>query len=84
MQGARARWRSDNETFKTLKNQGYHVEHNFGHGYHHLSVVCATLMMLAFLVDQVQQRCCPLCQAAWAPWGSKRLLWDKMRASFYA
>jgi hypothetical protein len=46
-------------------------------------VVFAVLMMLAFLVDQVQQRCCPLFQAAWAKWGSKRLLWEKMRALFY-
>lgn len=82
MQGARARWRIENETFNTLKNQGYHFEHNFGHGYEHLSVVFAELMMLAFLVDQVQQLCCPLFQAAWAKWGSKRLLWEKMRALF--
>jgi hypothetical protein len=83
MQGARARWRIENETFNTLKNQGYHFEHNFGHGYQHLSVVFAALMMLAFFVDQVQQLCCPLFQAAWAKWGSKRLLWEKMRALFY-
>jgi Transposase DDE domain len=83
MQGARARWRIENETFNTLKNQGYHFEHNFGHGYRHLSVVFAILMMLAFLVDQAQQLCCPLFQAAWAKWGSKRLLWEKMRALFY-
>jgi hypothetical protein len=84
MWGGRARWRIENETFNTLKNQGYHFEHNFGHGYQHLSVVFAVLMMLAFLVDQVQQLCCPLFQAAWAKWGSKRLLWEKMRALFYA
>jgi len=83
MQGARACWRIENETFNTLKNQGYHFEHNFGHGYQHLSVVFAVLMMLAFCVDQVQQLCCPLFQAAWAKWGSKRLLWEKMRALFY-
>jgi hypothetical protein len=82
MQGARARWRSENETFNTLKNQGDHFEHNFGHGYQHLSVVFAVRMMLAFCVDQVQQLCCPLFQAAWAKWGSKRLLWEKMRALF--
>ncbi len=83
MQGARARWRIENETFNTLKNQGYHFEHNFGHGYQHLSVVFASLMMLAFLVDQVQQLCCPLFQAAWSRWGSKRLLWERMRALFF-
>ena len=83
MRGGRARWRIENETCNTLKNQGDHFEHNFGHGYQHLSVVFAVLMMLAFLVDQVQQLCCPLFQAAWAKWGSKRLLWEKMRALFY-
>ena len=83
MRGGRARWRIENETFNTLKNQGYHFEHNFGHGYQHLSVVFAVLMMLAFLVDQVQQLCCPLFQAVWAKLGSKRRLWEKMRALFY-
>src|SRR6266403_4379409 len=83
MQGARARWRIENETFNTLKNQGYHFEHNFGHGYQHLSVVFAVLMMLAFLVDQVQQLCCPLFQAVWTKLGSKRRLWARMRAQFY-
>jgi hypothetical protein len=83
MRGGRARWRIENETFNTLKNQGYHFEHNFGHGYQHLSVVFAVLMMLAFLVDQVQQRCCPLFQAVWAKLGSKRRLWERMRALFY-
>jgi hypothetical protein len=48
MRGGRARWRIENETFKTLKNQGYHFEHHYGHGYQHLSVVFAVLMMLAF------------------------------------
>ena len=83
MEGARARGRIENEPFNTLKNQGYHFEHTFGHGYQHLSVVFAILMMVAFVVDQVQQLCCPLFQAAWAKWGSKRLLWEKMRALFY-
>ena len=55
MRGGRARWKIENETFNTLKNQGYHFEHNYGHGEQHLSVVFAMLMMLAFLVDQAQQ-----------------------------
>ena len=28
MRGGRARWKIENETFNTLKNQGYHFEHN--------------------------------------------------------
>ncbi len=83
VQGGRARWKIENETFNTLKNQGYHFEHNFGHGHHHLSVIFALLMMLAFAVDQVQQLACPLFQAAWHQLGSKRHLWERMRALFY-
>jgi hypothetical protein len=83
MRGGRARWKIENETFNTLKNQGYHFEHNYGHGEQNLSVVFATLMMLAFLVDQAQQLCCALFQAVWAKLGSKRLLWERMRAVFY-
>jgi hypothetical protein len=83
MRGGRARWKIENETFNTLKNQGYHFEHNYGHGEQNLSVVFAMLMMLAFLVDQAQQLCCALFQTVWAKLGSKRLLWERMRALFY-
>ncbi len=84
MRGGRARWKIENETFNTLKNQGYHFEHNYGHGQHNLSVVFALLMMLAFLVDQVQQLCCPLFRAVWAKLGSKRRLWEQLRVMFAA
>jgi len=83
MRGGRARWKIENETFNTLKNQGYHFEHNYGHGTQNLSVVFAMLMMLAFLVDQTQQLCCTLFRAVWAKMGSKRLLWERMRSLFY-
>jgi hypothetical protein len=83
MRGGRARWKIENETFNTLKNQGYHFEHNYGHGEQHLSVVFAMLMLLAFGVDQAQQLCCALFQAVWTKLGSKRLLWERMRALFY-
>lgn len=83
MRGARARWKIENETFNTLKNQGYHYEHNYGHGERHLSVVLAMLMMLAFLVDQVQQHCCPLFQAVWTKLKSKRSLWEQIRSHFH-
>jgi hypothetical protein len=81
--GGRARWKIENETFNTLKNQGYHFEHNYGHGQENLSVVFAMLMMLAFLVDQVQQHCCPLFQANLKKAGSRRILWERLRSHFY-
>jgi len=82
MRGGRARWKVENETFNTLKNQGYHFEHNFGHGKNHLSVVFVALMMLAFLVDQVQQLACGLFQAVLEKKGSRKRLWEHMRALF--
>jgi Transposase DDE domain len=84
MRGGRARWKIENETFNTLKNQGYHFAHNYGHGTQHLSVVLAMLMMLAFLVDQTQQLCCALFRAAEKKCGSKRVLWERLRALFFA
>ena len=53
------------------------------HGQQNLSVVFALLMMLAFAVDQAQQLACPFFQAAWRKLGSKRRLWERMRALFY-
>ncbi len=82
MRGARARWKIEHETFNTLKHQGYHFEHNFGHGHQHLSTVLMHLMMLAFLIDQIQQRCCRLFQAALSAAASKARLWRKLRTRF--
>jgi hypothetical protein len=60
MRAARARWRIENEVFNTLKNNGYNFEHNYGHGNDNLCSVLTMLMMLAFLIDQVQFLCCDL------------------------
>ena len=78
-QVGRSRWKVENETFNTLKNQGYHFEHNFGHGHQNLSVVLMVLLMLAFLVDQTAQICCQLFTAALAACHSKRALWERQR-----
>lgn len=82
-QGGRVRWHIENETFNTLKNQGYQFEHNFGHGYKNLSTVFAMLMMLAFLIDQVEQLCCGLFQGALKKeHSSKTYLWRMIRSLF--
>jgi hypothetical protein len=44
----RARWKIENESNNVLKNRGYHLEHNFGHGKKHLSSLLATMNLLAF------------------------------------
>ena len=80
--GGRARWNIENETFNTLKNQGYQFEHNFGHGYKHLSHVFGLLMFLAFLIDQSQQRCCGLFRSALEQMIRKRYFWERLRSVF--
>ena len=83
MRCGRARWRIENETFNILKNQGYNLGHNYGLGKRHLSAVFMHLMLLAFFVDQVQQFCCPLFQAAKAKLRTYRGLWERIRNYFH-
>jgi len=78
----RARWKIENETFNTLKNLGYNFEHNYGHGNKNLATVFCMLMMLAFLIDQVQEICCTLYQRCKAVAGTYRGLWNAMQMLF--
>jgi hypothetical protein len=82
MKGGRARWKIENETFNTLKNQGYHFEHNFGHGYNGLSNVFAGLMLLAFYIDQILEACNLEYQAVRKKYGSKSVTFRKILAYF--
>jgi hypothetical protein len=50
----RARWKIENEGFNILKKNGYHLEHNFGHGKAGLANYLSTLNLLAFLVHTYQ------------------------------
>ena len=50
---ARARWKIENETFNVLKNNGYHLEHNFGHGKQNLAMTFAAMNLLAFAFHTV-------------------------------
>jgi hypothetical protein len=53
----RARWKSENENNNVLKNYGYHLEHNFGHGEQYLSMILVLLNLLAFLLHTVLDLC---------------------------
>jgi len=72
----------ENEIFNTLKNLGYNLEHNYGHGKKNLATVFGTQMMLAFLVDQVQEHVCILFKAARNQYYSRMALWEKTRGIF--
>jgi hypothetical protein len=49
----RARWKIENETFNVLKNNGYNLEHSFGHGKQNLSAILVSLNLLAFAIHTV-------------------------------
>lgn len=49
----RSRWKVENENNNTLKTQGYHFEHNYGHGQAHLSSLLTSLIILAFLTHTI-------------------------------
>lgn len=82
MCAGRGRWKIENETFNTLKNQGYRFEHNYGHGERHLATVLVILMMLAFVIDQIQQLCCSSFRRLWKKLGTKSKLWSMIRSVF--
>jgi hypothetical protein len=82
MKGGRARWKIENETFNTLKNLGYNFEHNYGHGKKFLSTILGLLMLLAFLVDQIQGMTCGLFQAVKKQAAAFQALWEKLRVLF--
>jgi len=79
----RCRWKIENETFNTLKNQGYHIEHNFGHGEKHLSINFLLLNLLAFFMHQIFELTDSLYQECRRAFGSRRNLWDHLRSSIH-
>lgn len=83
MKAGRARWKIENETFNTLKNQGYRFEHNYGHGHENLSSVFAHLMLLAFSTDQLIESCNELFQKMRSKVVSRTKLWFCVRAAFF-
>ncbi len=50
VRAGRTRWPIEKANHNTLKTQGYHFTHHFGHGQYHLAALLATLIILAFRV----------------------------------
>jgi hypothetical protein len=77
----RSRWKIENEHFNVHKNQGYELEHNYGHGEKTLSMVFYMLNLLAFLWhkildygDSLYRRC--------REKDSLKGLWETLRVTF--
>lgn len=76
----RARWKIENESFNVLKSNGYHLEHNFGHGKRTLSAVLVSLNLLAFAMHNA----CDLIESLWAQArataGARQRLFEHLRS----
>ena len=75
----RARWKTENENHNTLKNRGYHLEHNFGHGKQYLSSILITLNLLAFLLHTLLWLTEPAAHAIRAELGNLQTFWTDVR-----
>jgi hypothetical protein len=54
---ARSRWKIENEHNNVLKNHGYNLEHNFGHGKQYASEIFCVLNLLAFQFHTILDLC---------------------------
>lgn len=81
VKGGRARWKVENEGFNTLKNQGYHIEHNFGHGQHNLSMIFFLLNLLAFFVHQIFELTDLHYQKCRAKFSARKEFWNQLRCT---
>ncbi len=79
--GGRCRWKIENECFNTLKNQGYEIEHSYGHGSKNLCHNFYLLTLLAFTFHQILELTDRLFQGCRSKCGSKRCLWEKLRVA---
>ena len=76
----RARWKVENENNNVLKNYGYHLEHNYGHGQRYLSAVLVTLNLLAFLIHTVLDQTHELYAAIREELGTRQTFFNDIRA----
>lgn len=72
VKAARNRWKIENEGFNTLKNNGYNLEHNWGHKYddcpfnfYHLTLLSFYLNQILELTDKLYRYCRSLSHATY-------------------
>jgi hypothetical protein len=78
----RTRWKIENEHNNTLKNQGYHLTHNFGHGERYAGDTYCVLLLLAFLHHGLMQLCDELYIRARACFGRRDEFFNALRFAF--
>lgn len=80
VKAGRCRWKNENECFNVMKNQGYCMEHSYGHGKKHLAFNFYLLTLLAFYFHQIFELTDTLYQASRKKFGSKTHLWETLRS----
>lgn len=80
VRAGRCRWKSENELFNVMKNHGYYMERNYGHGQKNLAFNFYLLTLLAFLFHQIAELTDKQYQACRKKFGSKKHLWEKLRS----
>lgn len=76
----RSRWKIENECFNTLKNHGYNIEHNYGHGADNLCYNFYMFTLLAFTMHQIHQLTDKLFQVMRANYGRLGSMWERLRS----
>ena len=76
----RCRWKNENECFNVMKNHGYCMEHNYGHGTKNLAFNFYLLTLLAFFFHQIFELTDRQYQACRLKFGSKKNLWETLRS----
>jgi hypothetical protein len=79
VKAGRCRWKNENEMFNVMKNHGYCMERNYGHGQKHLAFNFYLLTLLAFFFHQIFELTDVQYQACREKFGSKKHLWETLR-----
>jgi hypothetical protein len=81
VKGGRARWKIENENFNTLKNLGYHAEHNYGHGKQYASFNFFLFILIAFFMHQILELSDPIYQQCRSKFSSRKEYWNQLRCT---
>jgi hypothetical protein len=78
------RWNIENGDFNVMKNQGYNLEHNFGHGKKNLGTVMVCLLAIAFNMHALANIFDPQWRTALAKFGTTTAFFEVFRAVLLA
>ena len=80
VRAGRCRWKAENEIFNVMKNHGYYMEHNYGHGKKNLCFNFYLLTLVAFTMHQIFELTDTQYQSCREKFGSKKHFWETVRS----